>query len=497
MHRGPVRSCARWESGPKLPHENRRTEPNALSKQLRGDLDAITLQALEKDRARRYGSASELAADVGRFLRNEPVGARPSSVGYRARKYTRRHGIALAVATSFVLLLCAFAATEAVQLRRITRERDRADRITSFMTDMFTVSNPSEARGRTITVREVLDKASKEIDAGLARDPQLQAYMMFVMGRVYSNLALYSRGQDLAAKALRIQRRTLGLENPETLKSAALLASAMSSLGHYTEAERLDRDTLAIESRVLGPEHIDTLKNTNNLAIVLGRAGRYPEAEVLERETVARARRVLGSENEVTLSFMNNLAIILRHQREYAESEELLRETLQVERRVLGLEDPTTLKTMNNLSGSLIHQGKFTEAERVLRENLDIKRRILGQEHEDTLSAMTNLAIVLFHQARYDQAESLLTEAVTTEDRILGPNHPATARDTYYLACVAAYQGQDDRAFALVRQAIDHGLNRRMLLEKQDSDFDLDLKPLQTDPRFAALTRKLASVAAQ
>src|SRR6516225_10526883 len=156
----------------------RGTEPRHLVSLLHGDLDWITIKALEKDRARRYATPSELAADIGRYLNHEPVTARAASTGYRLWKYVRRHSMGVAVAAGLVLLLAGFAVMQAAQLRRTTRERDRANRVTDFMTSMFKVSDPSEARGNSITVREILDKASKDIDRGLANDPELQAQMM-------------------------------------------------------------------------------------------------------------------------------------------------------------------------------------------------------------------------------------------------------------------------------------------------------------------------------
>ncbi len=93
-------------------------------------------------------------------------------------------------------------------------ERDRADRIADFMSGMFKVSDPSEARGNSITAREILDKASNDIAAGLAKDPALQAQMMSVMGRVYGNLGLYSRAQILLERAVEIRRDVLGPSTP-------------------------------------------------------------------------------------------------------------------------------------------------------------------------------------------------------------------------------------------------------------------------------------------
>ena len=82
----------------------RQTEPVALARQLRGELDAIALKALEKERSRRYASASEFAADVRHHLNNEPVLAVPPSLAYRARKFARRYRVALATACAFALV---------------------------------------------------------------------------------------------------------------------------------------------------------------------------------------------------------------------------------------------------------------------------------------------------------------------------------------------------------------------------------------------------------
>ena len=113
------------------------------------------MKALERDRTRRYATPSELAADIRRYLRHEPVQARPASVSYRLQKYVGRHRIGVAVVSLLGAVLVAFAVVQSVQLRRITRERDRADRIAQFMTGVFKVSDPNEKVGNTVTAREI------------------------------------------------------------------------------------------------------------------------------------------------------------------------------------------------------------------------------------------------------------------------------------------------------------------------------------------------------
>jgi serine/threonine protein kinase len=422
--------------------QNRRTVPANLSRQLRGDLDAITLKALEKDRSRRYGTPSELGVDIGRYLRNEAVVARPTSFGYRARKYIRRHRIGVGVAGGLVLLLVSFAAMQAVQLRRTTRERDRADRIANFMTGMFKVSDPRESRGNKVTAREILDKASKDIGKGLANDRELQAQMMHVMGTVYFNLGLYSRAEELQRGAVEIRSRVLRSDDVDTLKSMSSLGATLHEEGHYAEAERLHRQVLETRRRVLGPDHSDTLHSINNLASSLEEQGRNAEAEKLLRQAVDIERRVLGPEHPDTLWAMDDLANSLANQGHYAESEKLRREEIDLHRRVLGPEHPETLQSMGNLGATLNLDHRFIEALRVDGELLEIERRVLGSEHVDTLRTMGGLASDLAHTGHYIEAGRLHGEALAILRRVVGPEHPETLHSMSALSSDLAHMGQ-------------------------------------------------------
>ena len=442
--------------------EKRREEPRSFARRLRGELDWITLKALEKDRARRYGAPSELAADISRYLRSEPVIAGPATTAYRIRKYATRHRIGLTAAAGVLLLVIGFVVTQTIQLHRIrqerdraNRERDRATRITDFMTGMFKVSDPSEARGNSITARELLDKTSADIDTGLTKDPELQAQMMHVMGYVYQNLGLYPRAQSLDQRALDIQRRVLGPEHGDTLSTMNNLANVLSAEGHYPEAEKLLRETLDTCRRVLGPEHRQTLQALYNLANVLESKGQYAEAEKLYRQALDVQRRLLGPENLETLGSMMNLGNILLDQGHYPEAEKLYRETLVLERRVVGPEHPDTLKLMNNLGNVLSAEGRYPEAEKVYRETLDIRRRVLGSDHPNTLTSMDILAYVLNQEGHRAEAEKLNRQALDSMRRVLGAEHPHTLASMYSLAIILSDEGHYAEAEKLYRQTLD------------------------------------------
>ena len=441
--------------------ETRATEPKQLASLLQGDLDWITMKAIEKDRNRRYGTPSELAADLRHYLNHEPITARPASAVYRLKKYARRHRIGVAMATGSMLLLVGFATLQAMQLRRITRERDRADRVTEFMSGMFKVSDPSEARGNSVTAREILDKASKDVESGLARDPELQAQMMNVMGQVYGNLGLYSRAQALLTRAVDIRRSLAGPNDPQTLNSMDQLGWILNREGRYPEAEKLQRETLDLRRRILGVDHPDTLMSMTNLANLLIQEGRYLEAEKLQREALDVQRRVLGPERPETLRSMTNLGNTLYRAGRSKEAEALQRQTLDIQRRVLGPEHPDALRSMSDLGITLLRSGPYADAEKVLRETFDMRRHVLGPEHPDTLVTMRDLAISIKRQRRYAEAEKLERQAVDILGRVLGPEHPSTLTAMNNLSTTLNSEDRPAEAEKLLRAALD--IQRRTL----------------------------------
>ena len=483
--------------------EKRRSDPKKLAAQLRGDLDWITMKALEKDRTRRYGTPSELGKDVRRYLDQVPVEARPGNLSYRIAKYVRRHRFGVATIAVLAMLLPAFAILQSIELRRIARERDRAGRITEFITEMFKVSNPGEERGNQITAREILDKASGNIQTGLQQDPEMQAQMMMVMGKVYDNLGLYPQADSLLRRATDIRRSTLGAENFDTAASMGALAWTLGHEGRYPEAEALQRQVLEIQKRKLGAENPDTVSTMADLAVILADEGHYPEAEKLQcqaldlrrriltpddpniaaslenlgtvlqmeahypeaekldKEAIAIRSRVLGPDHPDTIATMNNLANVLFFEGRYSEAEKLDEEVLEERRKVFGAENPLTLKTMNNLANVLHREHREAEAEKLCRETLEIQKRVLGPEHPETLMSMNNLTAILSKESKYAEAEQIGREVLEIRRRVLGPEHPLTLRAMSNLADSLTKLGNWSDAEKLLRQALD--IQRRIL----------------------------------
>jgi eukaryotic-like serine/threonine-protein kinase len=441
--------------------EQRGTLPHHLMSLLKGDLDWITMKALEKDRARRYGTPAELAADIQRYLENRPVVARPTSAGYRLKKYVQRHRTGVTLAAVSALLLVGFSVAQAVQLRRITRERDRADRISQYMAGMFKVSDPNEAKGNSITAREILDKASEEIKTGLSKDPELQAQLMNTMANVYTNLGVFSRAEALAEQAVATGRRAVGSRNQTTLNSMSLLSFLLTREGRYTDAEKLLRETIEGQRGVFGSKHPATLASMRYLASTLEVEGRYAEADRLQRQALDTARSALGPEHWETLLCMNVMANILDDEGRQAEAEKLYRETAEIQRRTLGSEHPDTLTTMSNLGAVLKEEGHLEEAEKIQRETLAIRTRVLGAESPDTLVVKLNLGNTLDSAGRLVEAEKLYRETLEAQRHALSADNPEALSTLSSLAGNLHEQRHNAEAEELGRQALD--ARRRVL----------------------------------
>jgi len=400
------------------------TDPLKWVRHLRGDLDWITLKALERQRDRRYSSPTDLAADLRRYLLGEPITARPPSVAYRLRKFVGRNRLAVAFTAGLLMLLVGFAISMTVERNRARREAETSKRVSDFMANMFKIPDPSQSRGSTITAREILDKSSEQIEKGLGQDPQVQARLMQTMGATYRGLGLYDQARKLLEHAVAIQKRMVGPDNPETLRSMSLLGVVLEGLGQFRDSETVLREALAGQQKVLGPEAPETMDTVGYLSDTLNMEGHLADAEGLIRRTLANQQRTLGLEDPATLRSMRSLCRNLHDQGRFAEAEKLDRETIAVEEHALGPDHPGTLWTKNQLALVLQEQGRFAEAEKLFRETLAASTRVLGSDHANTRAALANVGLVLQEEGHLQEAEAIQRQELAATLRVAGPEHP-------------------------------------------------------------------------
>ncbi len=440
---------------------NRGTDPPTLLRQLRGDLDWITMKALEKDRTRRYETANGFALDLERYLGHQPVRARPPSPLYLARKFGRRHRLAVAAAAiaGLGLLLGALAAT--LGLLRAQRaegharqEAATARQVADFLVELFEVSDPGEARGESVTAREILDRGAERIGSELTDEPEVQARLLRTLGKVYDALGLYEKAVPLLEQSLARREVLLGADHLEVAESLHDLGDLYRKQARYAEAEPLLVRAIEVRERALGPESPELARSLVNLAVLYENHGRYAEAAPLFERALSIQEHAVGAEAVDLAATLQNLAILQAKQARHAEAEGLFRRVLEIQERELGADHPTVGTAYNNLAIAFKLQEKYEEAAPLYQRALEIRQRALGPEHPSVADTLNNLGNL--HQERGDlaRAEPFYRDALRIYESAHGPGHPAVARTLDNLAQLFVKQRQWREAETTYRRAL-------------------------------------------
>jgi len=448
---------------------------SAVNRACGGDLETIVAKALEKDKARRYASAAEFAADLRRFLTDQPILAQPASALYRGRKFIRRHrALVTASGIVFVVLLAGiiFSTGQAI---RASRERDRALRaeqiataVNDFLQDDLLAQAGSRAQANMhsqpdpdLKVRTALDRAAARIAGKFDSQPAVEAAIRHTIGVTYYDMNIFPEAQQQLERAVELRRRTLGPEHPDTLTSMNALGVLYNYQSKYAAAEALLSQVLAFRQRVLGPEHKDTLATMSDLGLAIAYRGDDARAAPIFAKVLEADERVLGEKNPATLSVLDNLAGTYRMLGRYAEAQVLLERELKLNRRVLGPEHPDTINSMHALAAIYRAQGKYPAADALFLAVLDSLRHTMGENHWETESARSNLAISYRAQGRYAEADPLFKRALASLQRGLGPEHSLTLKVAYSLGESYAKQRKFRQAESILGNVLE--ARRRLL----------------------------------
>ncbi len=449
--------------------KSRGTNVSGLVRTLRGDLDWITMRALEKDRSRRYSTPAELAADIRHHLRDEPVVAGPPSALYRVGKFIRRHQTLVVATGAVVVALLLGVAAASTGLVRANRARDEAESQRAMATleaekaralsDFLqtTLASPDPAvDGRDVRVVEILDRAAGEIEGQFSAQPEVEAEVRAAIGSSYRGLGLFDEAEVQLQEVLEIRRKALGSGDPGSAKAKAQLALVRGDRGNVDEAIDLYREALDVQTATLGSGHVDTLGTTNDLANLLMDRGDLDEAEALFRRVLAFA----ADDAQMAEIFITrgNFAYLLQKQGLLEEAE------VQYGRAISGLEEqvgerhPRYLDALNNFGTLLMEMGRLEEAEKITRRALLLRRDVLGDTHPWTLHSINNLAAVVQALGRLDEAEPLYREAVEGNRRLLGVDHPETLTAVNNLAYLLEDRGRVGEAEGLFRMVVERRL---------------------------------------
>jgi serine/threonine protein kinase/Flp pilus assembly protein TadD len=428
-----------------------------LRKQLHGDLDNIVLAALRKESHLRYASAQAISDDMGRYLDGYTVSARQPTWRYRAGKYLTRHKVGVATSLIIVLLIVTSSILLLFQNARIRQQRDvaeqekqKAEQVTKLLVNVFEVNDPTQAKGETITAREILDRGAQRVTKELRDKPDVQVQLLQTIGTIYTKLGLYDQALPLLEKALQIGKAYYGNETVAVAESLSDFGQLLLQKGQNQDAEKLFREALAIRRKLLGNEHLVVADSLDSLASSLDD---FQQAEKLFRQALAMRRKLLGNEHAAVASSLNNLGTLMQSRGDIVEAEKLYRESIALWRKS-GNEGVDLAQTLGNFALLLQHKGELDEAEKVCRASVAMYRNLLGSEHPDVARSMAYLASFLQQKGELYEAEKLQREVLRMNLKLLPKEHPEVTSTLNNLGTMLRDKGELDEAEKLLREAI-------------------------------------------
>jgi tetratricopeptide (TPR) repeat protein len=385
------------------------------------------MKALEKDRRRRYETANGLALDVQRYLANETISARPPSRLYKFQKAVLRNKLLFTSVSVVALLLVVSLILVSEALAKERRASVKSQQVTKFLEDMLNGVGPSVSRGRdTVMLREILDQTAERVGMEMANQPEVEAELSSLIGKLYEQIGNYGRAEEMERAALAINRRYFGAKSRQAATSLNDLALEYMAQHKLSEAEAADGEALAIRRRVLGEENANTATSINDLGAVYRDEGRLTEAETLAREALGIRRRVFQNENMDVVDSLRNLSIILGNEGKWDESESAAREVLAIRIHLLGPEHQYVASALQDVAWVADNRGKLEEAEKLDREALAMRQKLLGPEHPEVAKSLQSLGYITRQRGKLGESYVFLTEALAMQRKLLREDDPET-----------------------------------------------------------------------
>jgi non-specific serine/threonine protein kinase/serine/threonine-protein kinase len=397
----------------------RRSDPATLRRDLAGDLDWIVGKALEKEPERRYASASELAADIGRHLDDEPVLAGSPSRAYRARKFVRRHRWPVATAAAiFIVLLGAIGGISSALVRARHAEADAlrqatvANEVTAFLAGLFAAEDPYRVEPGERTVRSLVREAAERLEAGGVEDPEVFGRLVASLASVMLNQGFYEEALELATRAIGQLRDASAPTGPSYLELLYEQSRAETMLGRFEDARRTASELVSLAPAILPPDSPrlgSYLKQRGAAESFPG--GTHEELVLWYRRAMAALRASPGATPDELGSILFALA---RSTTDADECFDLANEDLQLWREHTGADHPRVAEAKWALARCARMIGDAEQAESYLREAFATRQRTLGPGHPQTLESTYLLADALYEMGHFEEAQKLTVEALAT-----------------------------------------------------------------------------------
>ncbi|MCB9853079.1 MAG: serine/threonine protein kinase [Phycisphaerales bacterium] len=354
-------------------------EPKRLGTIIQGELDWIVMKAMEKDRKRRYESATGFGADVRRYLTGEPVDAAPPSAVYRMRKFVRRHrqGVGVAIALGLTVLTAGSFGFQALQAEARADSATRsASAVKSLLKSSFMLSDSFESGSIDITVVDAMKLALDEIEAGkLDTQLELKAETLQVVATIYNRNLPGSDALHTAELALAARKAITRGDSRDLAFCMYLVGTNYQNGGRLDDAEALFRSALQMAQRLFPDGHPDVAEYLCDLALVKQEKGEFAEAEKGFEEAIPIYEKAYPDGHADLATAYKVFADYWADQSRVQNAEPLYVKALDMRRRINGPEHPSTVACMINYAYLRIDDNRAQQAEDDVQSSFDLCRR--------------------------------------------------------------------------------------------------------------------------
>lgn len=340
---------------------------------------------------------------------------------------------------------------------RAEAEAETAKQTTKFLVDLFRISDPSEARGNSVTAREMLDKGATRIDTELSRQPVIQATLLDTVGTVYMGLGLYKQARPLLERSVSTRRRLLDADPLSNSDSLNHLGDVLTLQAEFTVAEKTYREAIAAlrAQPVSNAQQAALARSLHGLGMALANQGKLPEAERNLREALALQRQVFGPIDGAVGRTLEDLAQVVDQRGDLKAAIPLMQSALDIQRRLHGTEPhPDLAEAINNLGFLYEEESNHDAAEKLFREALAMNRRLLGDKHKEIAAGLSNLAFVEKEKGDLTHAEANFRQALAMQRELLGEMHPDVAMTLNNLAYVYSDLGNTRDKLLMQRESL-------------------------------------------
>jgi len=409
--------------------------PASIEPKLRGDVDTTLRKAMAKEPERRYGSASELAADIRRHLADEPIQARPATAFYQLGRFARRNKpLVVAAGVSVIVLVGAtvFSAYQAIAARKASanaqREAAKASEINRFLQEIMTSSDPNKTKGEEVSVISLLEAAGTRLAEGhFGNQPEVLMELHRTIGLSFMTLGRYKESEAQCQSALEIGTKTFGGEDRRLSPILDNLGAALELQNNYEEAERYFREAQSIRVATGTEDNLTTTVFPHGLPCVLYFTGRYAEAEASYRAILAASLRRFGENNQTTAQALSGLGVTLEALSRPDEAIEAHRRAATIYRALFGDMNMSLANCLNNMGNAQQAKPAYADAEKSHREALAIRRKLLKPDHPELAMSLGNLSLILMDEGKLAEAEQMNEESLRIRRAVLPAVHHSTA----------------------------------------------------------------------